>query len=111
MTPGGDGASEDFDSDEFREFLRERRHRQRGRDRGGDWAEDDGDWRWWSSLQSPRMGWREHPFPGLVDQGQALVGHNEGPQEVAGSHDAAGTFWSGLPHVQALGKGRELAAR
>ena len=61
MTPGGPGWSDGFDSDEYREFVRDRRRRARDHDRGGP-REDDSDWRGGSSAKAPEWDGTSIPF-------------------------------------------------
>ena len=50
-SPAGAGMSDDFDSDEFREFLTDRRHRERGRGRGR--GEEEDEWKGGGSTSKP----------------------------------------------------------
>ena len=61
MTPGGPGWSDGFDSDEYREFVRDRRRRSRDRDRGGP-REDENDWRGGSKAKAPEWNGTSIPF-------------------------------------------------
>ena len=93
-SPAGAGMSDDFDSDEFREFLRDRRRRERGRGRGR--GEEEDDWKGGGSTSKPPE-WDGDPTP-FQDW---LI---KGPENIAGSYDSSRTIRGGIPHIQKLGK-------
>ena len=104
--------SDEFDSDEFREFLQERRRRARERDRGRGRGEEDDEWKGGgSSAKPPEWDGDSTPFQDWLIKARLWLATTKVRKTSQGPLILQGLSGSGLPYVQTLGQGHGMASR
>ena len=114
-----------FDSDEFREFLRERRARggrsaevgsmsarpvtSRGNRRGDDDSDDDRHHRGGGGGQPPEWDGVSQSFQDWLIKCRLWIATTRSQTQSAGPAHTTATVWSAIPGIQALGKGCSMA--